>query len=133
MPVLHDAWLIWIPGYFPSRNEAERAARGHKMAGARVKKLYTEKVEACGLEWRPSGWKPIKRYGIRLVWHCVNGNRDPDNIAAAIKYVLDGLVRAGILADDRWSNVTAIEHRFLIAPKEGVQVFITTQPQGGTE
>jgi hypothetical protein len=103
------------------------------MAGHKLKKRYTEIVEIFAQEWRPSGWKPIKRYVVRLVWHCVNRNRDPDNVAAAVKYVLDGLVRAGIVADDRWNNVVSIEHVFLLAPKEGVQVFITPQPQGGTE
>lgn len=133
MAVLHDAWLIWVPLYFPGRNEAEREARAHKMAGAKLKKKYTDIVTLFAQEWRPSGWKPIKRYSLRLVWHCVNRNRDPDNVAAAIKYVLDGLVDAGIVAGDRWNNVTEIEHKFLLAPKEGVQVFITPQTQGGTE
>jgi hypothetical protein len=118
-------WVIWLPIDFAGRNEAERAARASRFAGAELKKRYTDAVQSFGLEWRPSGWIPLARYRVECVWNRTSDAMDPDNISAAIKYVLDGLVAARILAGDRWKNVDRITHDFVVSTKPGVQVFLT--------
>jgi Holliday junction resolvase RusA-like endonuclease len=50
-------------------------------------------------------------------WFERNRRRDKDNIAFAKKFLLDGLVKAGVLADDGWDEINDIRDRFAIDPK----------------
>ena len=59
---------------------------------------------------------------IRFTWHVKNRKSDPDNIAFAKKYVLDGMVKAGIIPDDTHRYIKGFEDRFVISAKEGVEV-----------
>ena len=38
-------------------------------------------------------------------WYMANTNKDPDNVHHAIKYILDGLQWAGVIANDGWNQV----------------------------
>jgi Holliday junction resolvase RusA-like endonuclease len=54
---------------------------------------------------KPRHWTPAKRVTIQAtLWHKTNRRRDGDNALASLKAAFDGLVDAGILADD--SGVT---------------------------
>jgi Holliday junction resolvase RusA-like endonuclease len=51
--------------------------------------------------------------------------RDPDNFAAAKKFILDGLVQAGVLADDGWDEVVGFDESWIVdKEKPGVLVTI---------
>jgi hypothetical protein len=50
--------------------------------------------------------KPIDRAIIYYIFHFkTNRRQDPDNMASAVKFINDGLVNAGFLADDTFDNV----------------------------
>ena len=63
---------------------------------------------------------------VTLTWYEPDRRRDPDNIAAAIKFVLDGMVNVGLIPNDGWKNIAGIEHRFAVDKNSpGVRVNIT--------
>ena len=116
---------IWIPVVFPSRNESEGAARSNKYAGASLKKRFTRMAELCIRERMPSGCKTMDRYSVSILWVCKDDKTDPDNVLGGIKYVMDGLVAAGLVAGDRWKNVVKIENRFVVRESNpGVHVYV---------
>jgi hypothetical protein len=93
-----------MPVYFelgclpPTLNEITDTARRSRYKSADTKKHWTEYVTGrCG------GLKSLarnKRVYLECVWFIKNFARDPDNVKAASKFILDGIVRAGILKDD---------------------------------
>ena len=50
---------------------------------------------------RTGAIKPVKkRQDVYVFWYEPNKKRDPDNILAGLKFILDGAVLAGFLPDD---------------------------------
>ena len=47
-------------------------------------------------------------------WYAKDRRTDPDNIYSAIKYILDGAQKAGIIAGDGCKNVADILHEFSV-------------------
>ena len=50
--------------------------------------------------------------GIDLYWYEPNWKRDPDNLAAGVKYVLDALVLLNKIPNDTRKWVKSITHHF---------------------
>lgn len=53
-----------------------------------------------------------KQIKVHITWIEPDERRDPDNVASAIKFILDALVLAGILEGDRRKNIKSIYHEF---------------------
>lgn len=124
MSYTNEPLKIWIPITFPAMNETLKAARVTKGSWSKYNDLksdYTKKVRFYALDHRQ---RRIEAAHVRFEWHCENRRRDPDNIAAGAKYVLDGLVKAGVLVDDRFKNIKSIHHEFLVSKEPGVLVVI---------
>jgi Holliday junction resolvase RusA-like endonuclease len=47
-------------------------------------------------------------------WFAKDARTDPDNIAFARKFLMDGIVQAGVLPDDDWSHVAAFTDDFAV-------------------
>lgn len=106
---------IIIPGELTDLNEYIRQERGNKYVAAKTKKNETF---AVSLFAREQG-KPIThRSKIYFTWFCKNQKKDPDNISFAQKYILDGLVKAGILQGDGWKDIRGLYHDFEIDKDE---------------
>lgn len=107
---------LYIAGRLPGLNEIIGEARAHRMRSARQKKSNTAAVHWSAVA---ATLHPVEG-PVELVIHwCEKKNRkhrDPDNVAAGVKFILDGLVDARVLPDDGWDVVKAITHRF----EEGV-------------
>ena len=105
---------IIIPGRLVGLNEYTRACRSHWSRGARLKRQQTELVawyaRAAGAHGHEG---PVE---VTCEWHERDARRDLDNVSFAAKFVLDGLVMAGVIAGDDQAHVTGIEHRFLVSP-----------------
>lgn len=41
-----------------------------------------------------------------------NKRKDKDNIAFGIKFILDGMIEARVIANDGWGEIANFEHRF---------------------
>lgn len=96
-----------IPGRMLGRNEEERLARSHWSKANEVKR---EETETSMLYAKEAGLKPVEGPVDVSIVFCEevrffkNGKRkkprDVDNIQGAVKPIIDGLVKGGILPDD---------------------------------
>ena len=112
---------VFISGPLPGRNEQEAAARKHRQTAAKMKKEWTLHCERC---FTGSG-KHFQRVSVHFEWHEPNRRRDPDNISAAQKFVLDGMVKAGVIPNDGWKNIKGLTHSWVLDKEwPGVHVLI---------
>lgn len=86
----------------PSLNEWWYSLASNKYVGAKFKKeveeaisWYIKKALATKTLYKPTG-----AVVIRFEWHEKTKRRDADNIASAKKFILDALVKTGVLVDD---------------------------------
>ena len=89
-----------IEGELPALNEIIDKSKAHHMAYASLKKEATNLVQ-----WSANGLPKMNRIKLNITYYCKNRRKDPDNIAAAKKFILDGLVKAGIIKNDGWKEV----------------------------
>lgn len=115
---------LWVPGVLPDLNKAlaaARSARGRYSGYARLKKDATDWV-ALHARALPA----FRRVRMEFTWHEPNRRTDPDNLISAKKFILDGLVQAGVLPGDGWENIASFgeERWFVVARDPGVLVFL---------
>jgi len=55
----------------------------------------------------------IENAAIEMCWHERHRRRDPDNIAAACKYIMDAMVTKNVIKDDTYRFVKSIAHTFV--------------------
>jgi hypothetical protein len=70
------------------------------------------------------GIKLIESATFRFTWIEKDKRRNKDNIAFAKKYIFDGLVNAGIIKNDGWSEVRGFTDEFQVGKEYGVIVKI---------
>ena len=100
-----------IPGRLPGLNDMIEAARRNRYESAKMKKEYTELVAWCA----KSAMLPhFERVDLIITWYEPNMKRDKDNIMAGQKFILDGLVQAGVLSNDGWKQIGKVTHDFKI-------------------
>ena len=120
---------LWIEGRFPGLNDILEAAHKRQRIGTLVvpryvamKRNYTEIVIMTA---KAQAIRPVERAFFVFRWVEKDRRRDLDNIAAARKFVLDGLVEAGVLKTDGWNHVSGWIDKFeVIKAKPGVEVEI---------
>lgn len=99
-----------ILGELTTLNDYIDAERSNRHAGAKVKK---ENTEAC--LWQLKGSQGLQgRHRVAFTWFAENMKIDPDNIAFCKKYVLDAIVRAGILPNDGWKQIAGFSDDFQV-------------------
>lgn len=115
-----------LVGSFPSMNEIIAAAKketNHYRPYAELKKIYTEVVEwTCKSQLKNIH---LERVDLKIIWYCKDKKKDKDNIIAGEKFIIDGLVNAGIIPNDGWKNIGSITHEFDIDvrnPRVEVQI-----------
>ncbi len=87
-----------IDGRMPGLNEYTRKQRQNRYVGAAMKKRETERAAwAAKAALLPKFETPVR---IDFKWIEKNKRRDRDNITFAKKFIIDGLVLAGVIADD---------------------------------
>lgn len=99
-----------INGRLPGLNDMIATARANKFASAKEKKAFTF---LCSASAKSARLEPVSDpVCVRLLWFEQNQRRDIDNIAAGVKFVLDGLVDAGVLPNDNRRYVRQLVHEF---------------------
>lgn len=84
-------------GRFPTLNEYIDCERGSTIAAAAMKKKCTEQVKEQCLSQQI---QPVNgKVDLLFEWHS-STRHDPDNVAFAKKFILDGLQLAGVLEND---------------------------------
>ena len=112
---------FFIAGRLDGLNAVTNQNRANRYAGAQAKASSTDLVA-----WQVKSVEPIIGcHDYTFIWHEANRRRDPDNIASAVKFVFDGLIKAGVLENDGWGQVLSISHRFAVDPQRvGVEVIV---------
>jgi hypothetical protein len=107
----------------PTLNDIIGSARRNRFGSAALKKKWTN---ALALAARQQSALPIKgEVYLEYIWRVKNRRRDQDNITAAQKYILDGLVAAGIIEEDNLKIVrTPVIHHVVIDDHDGFSIII---------
>jgi Holliday junction resolvase RusA-like endonuclease len=114
---------VVIPGELPDLNQIIDASKNHWGSYSSLKKANTQLVAFCTKQATKRRYKKID---LDITWYCKNKRKDKDNIMAGTKFILDGLVLAGIITNDGWSNVGDIRHTFDVDKQDPrVEVKIT--------
>lgn len=109
----------------PGFNEMIKAAKTFGTTGKRfnayaaMKKKWGEKI---GRIIKQQHIFSVDKLFLYLIWFEPNRRRDPDNIAAFIKFILDALQKEKIIDNDGWKNISGWKNKFIITRKRGVEV-----------
>lgn len=103
---------LLIPGELPTLNEYVGAIARNRYVGGSMKRVHTDIVYYHCREQKLSVCtKPVH---ITFKWFMKNKKKDIDNVAFAKKFILDGLVKAGVLYNDTQEWVTGFTDEFAI-------------------
>lgn len=107
---------------FPTLNEYIDCERGSTIAAAAMKKKCTEQVkEQCLLQQI----QPVNgKVDLLFEWHS-STRHDPDNVAFAKKFILDGLQLAGVLENDNRKFIGTMADEIIQDDEDYVIIYIT--------
>lgn len=113
--------IYFLPIKFPSLNEFISAMNRNRHVGNAMKQEFTDEVA-----WASKMLRPITSpVHITFIYQEANRKRDPDNITFAKKFILDGLVKAGVLPNDTQAWVEGFTETWRVVPDDvGVEVKI---------
>ena len=114
--------MILILPPLTTLNQYIDAERRNKYVGAKIKKMDTETVAWIA----KSTLNPVDRISsIDITFWVTNKRTDKDNLIFSTKFILDGLVMAGIIKGDGWKFTPADWHyHFKIADQPRIEVKI---------
>lgn len=106
---------ITIEGALPGLNEYTRINRTNRF-GANQCKRDAEAIVLLALVRgeTPPVAGPVT---IHIDWYEKNRRRDPDNIRFGVKFILDALVRNGVLENDSQRFIKGLSDDFYVDPK----------------
>jgi hypothetical protein len=109
----------------PTLNEMIRTARGGWQASAKEKREWTELIASyCKGAYQFKG-----KIWLKYVWRVKNLACDNNNIAVATKYIDDGLVEAGVMADDSLKYIQSpVCHWYVQSSEDTVIVRVANVP-----
>lgn len=113
-----------IPGRLPSMNEIIKASKSHYLSYNSMKNKFTNLV---AMQARKQNIPVMQSVDVTITWYCKNKRIDPDNTASGVKFLLDGLVKAGKLPNDGFKNIGGIRHLFEI-DKQNERVEVILEP-----
>lgn len=117
-------------------NELIKANRSGYIVGNKLKHEYTELARKAAEEAvKLASWEaPECACDICLLWEEPHGRRDPDNIYGGAKFVLDGMVLAGVLKNDTQKYIYSLTNKIVINREHaGVTVFVRTHESSDDE
>ena len=113
-----------IDGELTDQNNYFSAERTNRFAAATIKKNNTWACELAARHLKSIGKTPFK---LIIDWFAPNQRKDPDNLAFATKFILDGLQCAGVIDNDGFKNVRGINHRTFEVDKINPRIEITIE------
>ena len=102
-----------IQGTLANLNDYTKACRTNRFLGAEMKKKM-ESIVASHIFQQLDGIRFDEPVVLSFRWFEPNRKRDLDNIAFAKKFVLDALVKEGVLANDGWEWVKGFTDEFFV-------------------
>lgn len=117
-----------VPLPLPQFNDVIRSSKAHWGAYYSLKDRHTKQVAWLA---RAARLQPMQApLSVLCEWHPASRRVDPDNLSHALKYVLDGLMMAGVLPGDGYSVLRVIEHAFSEPDKDTPHVLVVLQTFG---
>ena len=121
---MSEAVSFSVFGTLPGLNEYTEATRRNRMCGAALKRSAELDVMAYIRVARVQPFAgPVF---LSFAWHERDRRRDVDNIAFAKKFILDALVKTGVLSDDGRKTVVGFSDEFHV-DKANPRVVITIE------
>lgn len=113
LPEIIKQRTLTIYGELTDLNAYIKALNSHYHAGNAIKRDETDRVR---LSAQFEKMLPVKKYPVSMTfsWYSKNERKDIDNVAFAKKFILDGLVEAGVLENDGRKQVAGFTDRFFI-------------------
>ncbi len=111
-----DSFRFTYKGRLPGLNEIIDKARYNKFASAAQKLQFMNDV-AYQIPFQECANRHkyfIDPVNVFIKWYEPNSKRDPDNIMAGQKFILDALVGKGVLPDDSQKYIRSISHEFYV-------------------
>ena len=102
-----------IKGELAAANEITNKNRVNKYAGAKLKRNNTDLIyyECLAQKLKPFN----NQIDLDITFHCKNKRKDKDNIlSGAIKVILDGMIKAGIIVNDGWKEIGKFNFEFAV-------------------
>lgn len=104
-----------IKGELPSLNEiisAAKKGKGNYQPYSKMKHEYTDMIAwECKSQLKGRTYNEIK---LDIVWYSPNAKKDIDNVSVGLKFILDGMVKAGVIENDGRKQVKGFNHKFEI-------------------
>ena len=121
---------FFVPGKLPGQNDILAAAKsgGGKTNAYHRLKIYWEGIIVQYI--RAANIKPMDSARITFLWVEANKRRNPDNIAAAKKFLIDAMVTAGIFQNDGWNQILGFDDGWVLGDHPGVYVRLTDYEGG---
>ena len=125
--------LLVIDHQLEGLNSYTKANRANRYAGAKMKKDMEDLISWC-INSQLKGIHFNGTVEISFTWVEPNRKRDLDNIAFAKKFILDALVKNGIIESDGWKGVCGFTDSFKVdKERPRVEVEIREVERGVTE
>jgi Holliday junction resolvase RusA-like endonuclease len=61
--------------------------------------------------------KFFEKCELEITYYMENRKKDPDNILSSKKFILDGLVQAGVLENDGWKQIKGFDESWEVDKK----------------
>lgn len=108
-------YTFTIKAKLPSLNDVISANRTNKYVGAKFKSEIEEVIGWAIKQAIVTGkLKPVRKpCTIHIEWHEATKKRDVDNIQSSTKFVLDAMVKNGILQNDSRRYVKQVYHEIV--------------------
>lgn len=107
---------VMIHGKLPSLNEYIDACRRNRYQAAKMKRDAEELISVQALRLD----RITEPVVMRFVWYESSRKRDPDNVCAARKFVLDALQKIGKLRNDNSRYIAGFVDEFVYGKGQGV-------------
>lgn len=119
-----------IEGQLPNLNDYTKACRGNRYVGAKMKKEAEEYIgQFIEKQFKGVYFEGTVKLAFR--WYEPNKMRDLDNICFAKKFILDALVKYGVIETDSWKGVIGFTDHFFL-DRENPRIEVDIEKAGGT-
>lgn len=108
--------VLEIDCILSSMNKVIQANRSNRYVGAKIKKKNTELVAWSCKAQKIKSFK--KKINLNITFYCKDRRTDKDNIISTTKFILDGLVEAGVIPNDGWNEIGNLNYNFKIDKKK---------------
>lgn len=111
---MNNKQTLIIKGSLTDLNTYINAERSNRFKGAALKKADTDYVMYECMRQLKAIKEPVY---LIFRWYCKNKRKDKDNVAFQKKFLIDGIVKAGIINNDGWDDIKGFSDDFYIDSK----------------